>query len=575
MPEAFTLLFALVILYWFFIVEAVLVLFAVRFSRTNPSLGRRWFISVERGLARLSARHGLSVVAIGALALIGRAALAPFLPVREPLVTDEFSYLLAADTFASGRLTNPPHPMWKHLESIHILQQPTYMSMYQPAQGLVQAAGIRLAGHPLAGVYLSAALMCAAICWMLQGWLPPRWALLGGLLVVLRLGLFSYWMNSYWGGAPAGVGGALVLGALPRMRKRLRLRYTLIMGLGTAILACSRPYEGGAMCLAVGVILLTRLLGKNRPPFAFSLGRFFLPMLMMLSLTAAGIGYYFFRVTGSPFNLPEAVQRIPYGMAPIFLWQSAGPEPIYRHKALHDFYAVWEVKEVLPEIRSVGGLIWNALKKLIGAWMFFLGPALTVPLLFLPQIVQRDRRLRILIIVGAATLIAIELDAWFYAHYLAPIAGLLFAVVVQGLRHLRVWRRQRGLLLARAIPAICVVMIAIRLAAQPLGLQFPPAWPMTWYHTPEGNVARARVQARLSAIEGKHLAIVRYRPDHNAVMNEWVYNRADIDSARVVWAREMDTAENRELLEYFHDRRAWLVEADETPPRMSAFPTPN
>jgi hypothetical protein len=572
MPEAVTLLFALVILYWFFIVEAVLVLFAVRFSRTNPTLGRRWFIAAERWLARLAARRGLSVVAIGALALIGRAALTPFLPVREPVVTDEFSYLLAADTFASGRLTNPPHPMWKHLESIHILQKPTYMSMYQPAQGLVQAAGIRLAGHPLAGVYLSAALMCAAICWMLQGWLPPRWALLGGLLVVLRLGLFSYWMNSYWGGAPAAIGGALVLGALPRMRKRLRLRYTLIMGLGTAILAASRPYEGGAMCLAVGAILLIRLLGKNRPPFASSVGRFFLPMLLMLSLTTAGMGYYFYRITGSPFHLPEAVQRIPYGMAPIFLWQSAGPEPVYRHKALHDFYAVWEVKEVLPEIRSIGGLIWNALKKLIGAWMFFLGPALTVPLLFLPQIVQRDRRMRVLIIVAAVTLIAIELDAWFYAHYLAPIAGLLFAVVVQGLRHLRVWRRRQGLLLARAIPAICVAMIAIRLAAQPLGLQFPPAWPMTWYHTPEGNVARARVLARLSAVEGGQLAIVRYRPDHNAVMNEWVYNRADIDGGKVVWAREMNAVENRELLQYFHDRRAWLVEADETPPRLSPYP---
>ena len=433
---------------------------------------------------------------------------------------------------------------------------------------------MRLAGHPWAGVYLSAALMCATICWMLQGWLPPRWALLGGLLVVLRLGLFSYWMNSYWGGAPAAIGGALVLGALPRMMKRLRLRYTLLMGLGAAILAASRPYEGGAMCLAAGGVLLVWLFGNNRPPFASSLRLFFLPMLFILSLMAAGTGYYFFRITGSPLRLPEMVQRIPYAMAPIFVWQSVGPEPVYRHKALRDFYAVWEVKEVLPELRSIRGLVWNALKKSIAAWMFFLGPALTVPLLFLPQMVKRDRRMRVLMIIGGVTLIAIAADAWFYTHYLAPIAGLLFAVVVQGIRHLRVWRRRQGLLLARAIPVICVVMIAVRLVAQPLGLQFPPAWPMTWYHTPEGNVARARVLTRLSAMDGKQLAIVRYGPDHNAVMNEWVYNRADIDGAKVVWAREMDAADNRELLEYFHDRHAWLVEADETPPKLSAYPAP-
>src|SRR5260370_14538757 len=162
-------------------------------------------------------------------------------------------------------------------------------------------------------------------------------------------------MNSYWGGPSAAIGGALVLGALPRMMKRLRLHYALIMGLGAAILAASRPYEGGTLCLAVGGVLLVWMFGKHRPPFAFSLTRLVLPMVFILSLTAAGVGYYFFRVTGSPFHLPEVVQRIPYGMAPIFLWDSAGPEPVYRHHALRDFSAVWAVTEVAPDLRSVLG----------------------------------------------------------------------------------------------------------------------------------------------------------------------------------------------------------------------------
>src|SRR6266852_1884069 len=220
-----------------------------------PRSDENFFRRVENFFTKLAERKTLAIWLLFFSVVIVRLAVLPRIPVPIPGIHDEFSYLLMGDTFAHGRLANPSHPMWMSFETFHVNWFPTYSSKYPPAQGFVLAIGYLL-GHPWIGVLVSNAAMAAAIRWLLQAWLPARWAFLGGILVALKFGIASYWMNSYWGGAVAATGGALVLGALPRIWEYRRPLDAVIFGLGAGILATSRPVEGCIFSLPFAAALL-------------------------------------------------------------------------------------------------------------------------------------------------------------------------------------------------------------------------------------------------------------------------------------------------------------------------------
>jgi hypothetical protein len=521
---------------------------AVLFPRPTMKVLR----SIESPFSRSAARKTLAVLVLFVAVIAVRIAVLPKLPVPVPGIHDEFSYLLLGDTLAHGRLANPPHPMWVSFESFHINWVPVYSSKYPVGQGIVLAVG-ELLGHPWMGVLLSVGLMCAAILWMLQAWLPARWAFLGAVLVALKFGIASYWVNSYWGGAVAATGGALVLGAMPRIVRQARVREALLLGLGLAILANSRPYEGLFFSLPVGVWFLWWIAGKTSSTVSFRdrTSRILLPLSAVLALTFAFMGYYNWRLTGKALLFPHVLNSQTYRSAGLFLWEHAKPPLEYHNQQFEDFYNGWEHEDYQNTWHDIWKVSVEKLRRSASTY-FWWGAMLLlpgVPFAFF------DRKMRLPLIVFLLVSAGFLAEIWSMPHYAAPLSCVIFLLVVQAIRHLRTMklaRRPIGIALSWAV--FCLLANDVRSLVSRQVCD-----PLQW--TCQGDPSRAAIAEKLSHTPGKHLILVRYEEDHN-LHDEWVYNGAEIDSAKVLWARDIDPVQNAKLLAYFRDRHIWFVYPD-------------
>jgi hypothetical protein len=182
------------------------------------------------------------------------------------------------------------------------------------------------------------------------------------------------------------------------------------------------------------------------------------------------------------------------------------------------------------------------------------------------------RQTRFLLLTLAVTLAGLVAETFWAPHYFSPSTALMLALLLLAMRCTSRWKfygRKSGLFLTRAIPAICVFLFVLRAAHGPLAGY--DIWTQAWYQRGPESFGRAALLSELNGLPGKQLVMVRYQLGHNLLV-EWVHNEADIDAAKVVWARELAPSENERLLKYFADRRVWLLEADEKPPKVTPYP---
>jgi hypothetical protein len=443
----------------------------------------------------LSARlHGfakqqtLVVAVIASVVFLGCVSVAAFLHEPVPRIHDEFSYLLMGDTFASGRVANPALPLPEFFETFHVLVRPVYVSKYFPAQGLFLGLAQKLTGHPVVGVWLSSALACAATCWMLQAWAGPAWALLGGFLMAVQIGIYSYWSQTYWGGMVAALGGALVFGACRRLWSRLTWHNSLWLAVGLVILANSRPLEGVLAALPVSALFLVRTVRERQWRKVTFWRVLVLPAGIILLLGAVATGAYNRAITGTPWKAPYTLHEEQYQESPPFIFMPLRAPVIYSSAWLEYNYHVREMRLYTLQ-RTPAQFLRVMARKLATWWAFYCGVLLTAPLV-LPGLLRRGRIRKIqlivltgLLILSAAynptsttlcalidllavvqigilwvvfddfwqriaivTLCLMILETLFvkvaFPHYSAPVVCLILFLQIEGLRRMWHWRSQ-------------------------------------------------------------------------------------------------------------------------------------
>ncbi len=495
-----------------------------------------WIDELQTRFKRCSQRPLVCGVALAAVSITINTLIAVHNGIPQPMVHDESSYLLAGDTFAHARLTNPTPPFPEHFETPQQLMTPTYMSKYFPGQGIALALGQVLTGRPIVGVWLSTAAAVVGIYWMLLGFFSRPWALLGAMVATLHPQLLD-WSQTYWGGSVATLGSAVFIGAWGRLMLRISPGASMLLALSMLILGNSRPFEGSLVVLPLLIALALKHKGD--------LKKMAVPAGIVLLMGVVAMGYYNDRITGNAFELPYLKYADEYEIYPKFWFLPPRSVRSYSNPAMAYVHRDFERLAYLC-FSTVARAIDNSRYRFNLLFSSLLNQSILLLPLAMALLSKKTTRLRWITLTAAVFVVAMWTEIFLYSHYLSPLLPAIIVLVLFGWQRLQFSSRQP---VGRALALACVVGFlagSVMSAAQPSS------------RDPDMLDQHSVVKQLPPLQSGRHLVFVSYAPMHS-YHAELVHNLSDLDQSRIIWARSLGPDADRPVAEHFKDRQVWTL----------------
>lgn len=455
----------------------------------------------------------------------------------EPSLPIEHVNLLAAETFASGRLSNPAHPAGFFLQTYLTLQSPTYAAAVPPGPGLLLASGVVL-GDPLYALWISAGLFAGVSTWMLLGFTSLRWAVLGGMLTALWFGTLTFWGQSFATPIATGIGAALIWGATRRYAANPHWKHATLAGLGMGWLWLCNPMAF-FFTLPVPLFLLGRAWCRHWNPRHFGF------------LSIGLVGAFAFQasynqsITGSAWTNPVALYEQHYNVHPKFIWELPKIHPHYDFWRMEQYDI--KVHEIASRLNVPAGGVWLGRLEEIG--LFYIGLPGAI-LLASGLMLGASRWARVAAMAAGLSLLPVILVPPITTGMTAPLAPVAIILIVWSAR--RVWTQ-------RTINKLDCGRLTWIFAAS--------FFVVTWYRgfgfTIPAEVTQHRahqtsVLKHLHESAGPDLVVVKYAIEAEPHV-EYVYNGGDVDAQDIVWARWHETADMTPLFEHFKNRTCWML----------------